>query len=259
MIVTLRRALLAFAFASAAQAAPPTELARALENLRDQRSYSWEAINTDPGPVAQQVQTRRGAVTAVVQNLSPNIKGQIDRQGDILISREWSDGLVLKTAIATDGSMVTLTPEGWMTDREILTAQADERLRGGTPTPRLQWLRRADRPAVLRPDRELSPLLAAGVTFEFNGESFIARSRPDEAAQPGEAGAETLVFTLNLRHGVIRDYEVARDTTQRVTRARVNLAVSDRRTVILTYMPVNRIDIPDEARAKLKASKAPAK
>lgn len=256
MIVTLRRALLAFALASAAHAAPPSDLARAIENLRDQRTYSWEVINTDPGPVTQQVQTRRGAVTAVVQSLSPNIKGQIDRQGDLLITREWSDGLVLKTAISADGAMVTLTPDGWMTDREILTAQADERLRGGPPTPRMLWLRRADRPVVLRPDRELTPLLAAGVTFEFNGESYIARPRGDEAVQPGESGAESLVFTLNLRNGVIRDYEVVRDTTQRVTRARVNLAVSDRRTVIVTYMPVTRIDIPDEARTKLKGAKS---
>lgn len=255
MIVTLRRALLAFGLISTALAAPPPELARALENLRDQRSYAWEVINTDPGPVAQKVQTRRGSVTAVVQNLSPNIKGQIDRQGDLLISREWADGLVLKTAIATDGSMVTLTPEGWMTDREILTAQADERLRSTTPTPRLQWLRRADRPEVLRPDRELTPLLTAKAPFDFNGESYVIQLRADEA-QPGDAAAENLVFTLNLRNGVIRDYEVKMDTSRRVTRARVNLAVSDHRTVIISYMPVTRIDIPDEARAKLKSAKS---
>lgn len=256
MIVTLRRALLVFALVSVALAAPPSELARALENLRDQRSYSWETINTDPGPVAQKVETRRGAVTAIVQNLSPNIKGQIDRQGDMLITREWPDGFVLKTAIATDGAMVTLTPEGWMTDREILTAQADERLRSASPTPRLLWLRRADRPPVLRPDRELTPLLADTVTFDFNGQSYVAQFRADEAARPGETGLENLVFTLNLRNGVIRDYEVKSDSSRRVTRARVNLAVSEHRTVILTYMPVNRIDIPDEARAKLKTSKS---
>lgn len=255
MIAILRRALLAFTVLLPAFAAPPSDLARALENLRDQRSYSWEMINTDPGPVAQKVQTRRGAVTAVVQNLSPNIKGQLDRQGDILITREWADGLVLKTALAADGAMVTLTPEGWMSDREILTAQADERLRSSSPTPRMLWLRRADRPEVLRPDRELTPLLAESVTFEFNGQSYLARSRADETARAGEAASENLLFTLNLRNGVIRDYEVVRDTTQRVTRARVNLALSDHRTVILSYIPVNRIDIPDEARAKLKGAK----
>src|SRR3954463_3530267 len=62
-------------------ATPPTALASALEYLRDQKTYSWEIINGDPGPVAQQFETRRGTVTTVQQNTLPNLKGQIDRAG----------------------------------------------------------------------------------------------------------------------------------------------------------------------------------
>ncbi len=79
------------------RAAPPAGLAVALEYLRDQRSYSWEMINSDPGPVAQDVETRRGKFTTVQQNFTPNLKGKLARNGDMLIEREWVDGLKLTT------------------------------------------------------------------------------------------------------------------------------------------------------------------
>ncbi len=159
MAALVRFLFVALALAASLRAAPPTALATALEHLRDQKSYSWEVINADPGPVAQQFETRRGSVLSVQQSTSPNLKGQLDRNGDMLIRREWSDGLRLETIIAADGSMITKTPEGWLTDREILTAQAEERLRGQAPTPRYNWLRRADRPDIRRPDQELVPFL----------------------------------------------------------------------------------------------------
>ena len=81
------------------RASPPAALTSALEYLRDQKSYSWEAINADPGPVAQQFETRRGTITTVQQSTAPNLKGQIDRNGDMLIQREWSDGLRLDSII----------------------------------------------------------------------------------------------------------------------------------------------------------------
>ena len=116
------RFLAAACVATLAQAAPPAALVAALENLRDQKSYSWEVINSDPGPVEQKIETRRGTVTTVQQNTSPNLKGQIDRHGDMLICREWVDGIRLDTIITANGSMVTKTPEGWLSDREILRA-----------------------------------------------------------------------------------------------------------------------------------------
>jgi hypothetical protein len=253
---------LAFAtlLACSAFAAPPAGLATALEYLRDQRSYSWEVINGDPGPVAQQFQTRRGTMTTVHQSMFPHIKGKIARNGDMLIVREWPDGLKLETAIFADGSMITNTPEGWMTDREILTAQAEERIRSQTPTPRVLWLRRADRPDVSRPDQELVPLLKSNSAFDYNGESYIAniRSRSGDPAQPNTDASEPAIdvtLTLNVRNGMVRDYEVKIDTTRR-TRARYNVPISEQRLVILSYLPVSRIDIPDEARAKLTASRA---
>lgn len=256
------RLLAALLLTSAPGAAtPPPALASALENLREQRSYSWEVINADPGPVAQQFETRRGTITTVQQNTAPNVKGQIDRHGDMLIRREWADGLRLDTIITADGLMVTLTPEGWMTDREILTAQADERLRAQTPTVRSQWLRRADRPDIRRPDQELVPFLRSNGEFEATGDGYIARirSRAGDPAKPNEDEAEPatdVTVTMNLRGGVIRDYEVKIQGTRRATRARIAIPVSEQRIVIVTYLPVTRIDIPPEAREKLEAARS---
>ena len=263
MFALVRVLLFALALASAGNAAPPAALAAALEYLRDQKSYSWETINADPGPVAQQFETKRGTVTSVQQSTSPNMKGQLDRNGDMLIRREWSDGLRLDTVIAADGAMVTLTPEGWLTDREILTAQAEERMRGQTPTPRFQWLRRADRPDIRRPDQELVPFLKSAGEFEFTGDSYIARLR-SRGGDPGKPNAtddepgSSVTVTMNLRNGVIRDYEVKVEATRRATRARISIPVSDQRIVILTYVPVSRIDGPAEAREKIKTARTPA-
>lgn len=262
MAALARILLFAFASASAALAAPPAALVSALEHLRDQKSYSWEVINADPGPVTQQVETKRGTITSVQQNLSPNLRGQIDRNGDMLIRREWSDGLRLETVISADGAMVTNTPEGWLTDREILTAQAEERLRGQAPTSRYQWLRRADRPDIRRPDQELVPFLKSAAKFEFTGESYIAhiRSRAGDPSKPNDSETEpatNVTVTMNLRGGVIRDYEVKVEGTRRAARARISIPVSDQRMVILTYVPVNRINIPSEAKEKLVAARNP--
>lgn len=243
-------------------AAPPASLASAIQHLRDQKSYSWELINADPGPVAQQFETRRGTVTTVQQSTLPNIKGKVDRNGDMLIERQWLDGLKLDTIITADGTMVTRTPEGWLTDREILTAQAEERLRDQTPTPRYLWLRRADRPDIRRPDQELAPILTAQGEFEFTGDSYVARfrSRTGDPSKPSEDDSEpatNVTVTMNLRGGVIRDYEVRIEGTRRATRARISVPVTEQRIVVLTYVPINRIDIPSEAREKLRAAKTP--
>ncbi len=263
MFALVRVLLFALAPVAALTAAPPAALATALEHLRDQKSYSWETINSDPGPVAQQFETKRGTVTSVQQSTSPNIKGQLDRNGDMLIRREWADGLRLDTVIAADGAIVTLTPEGWLTDREILTAQAEERLSGQTPTARFQWLRRADRPDVRRPDQELVPFLKSAGEFEFTGDSYIARlrSRGGDPGKPNDTDDEpgsSVTVTMNLRSGVIRDYEVKIEATRRATRARIAIPVSDQRIVILTYLPISRIDVPSEAKEKLKAARTPA-
>jgi hypothetical protein len=241
-------------------AAPPAALASALEYLRDQKSYSWEVINGDPGPVAQQFETRRGTVTTVQQSTAPNMKGQVDRNGDMLIKREWADGLRLETVITTDGAMVTNTPDGWLTDREILTAQAEERLRGQAPTARYLWLRRADRPDIRRPDQEVVPFLKSNGEFDALGDSYVIRlrSRAGDPSKPNEDDAEpgtNVAVTMNLRGGIIRDYEVKIEGTRRATRARISVPVSEQRIVILTYVPVSRIDIPYEAREKLNAAR----
>ncbi|MSU49841.1 MAG: hypothetical protein EXS37_12280 [Opitutus sp.] len=244
-------------------AAPPSALVSALEHLRDQNSYSWQIINGDPGAVMQQLETRRGTGTIIQQNTSPNLKGQIARNGDILIQREWADGLRLDTIILSDGAMVTKTPEGWLNDREILTAQAEERLQAQEPTVRQLWLRRADRPDIHRPDRELVPFLKSSGEFEPTGDGYIARirSRGGDPAKPNEEDTEPatdVTVTMNLRGGVISDYEVKIVGTRRTTRSRISIPISEHRFVILSYGPVSRIDIPNEARVKLEAAQAAA-
>ena len=260
MAVPVRLLTLLLLSSATAIAAPPSALASALEYLRDQKSYSWEVINGDPGPVAQQFQTRRGTVTTVQQSMAPNLKGQIDRTGNMLIQREWADGLKLDTIITVDGSMITKTPEGWLTDREILTAQAEERLRGQAPTVRYLWLRRADRPDIRRPDQELVPFLKSNAEFEALADSYVTkiRSRAGDPAKPNEDDAEpgtNVTVTMNLRGGMIRDYEVKIEGTRRATRARISVPVTEQRMVILTYVPVSKIEIPYEAREKMTLAK----
>ena len=260
MVALVRSFVCLLAVSTVTSAAPPAPLASALEYLRDQKSYSWEVINGDPGPVAQQFETRRGTVTTVQQSMAPNLKGQIDRGGNMLIRREWPDGLRLETIITPDGAMITKTPDGWLTDREILTAQADERLRGQAPTARYMWLRRADRPDIHRPDQELVPFLKSNAQFEALADSYVAkiRSRAGDPAKPNEDDAEpatNVTVTMNLRGGIIRDYEVKVEGTRRATRARISVPISEQRLVVLTYVPVNRIDIPAEAREKLNAAR----
>lgn len=238
------------------RAAPPAPLAAALQHLREQKTYSWETINSDPGPVAQRIETRRGTVTSVQQNLAPNVKGRIDRQGDMLIRREWADGLILETVITASGASATKTPEGWMSDREILTAQSEERIRRGNATPRAVWLRRADRPEVLRPDQELAPLSKLNVPFTASGTSYRTtfRSRAGDLVADDADDSEpatTVDLTLNLRGGAIRDYELKLEGFRRVQRSRLQIPVSEQRIVVLNYLPVSKLDLPPEALEKL--------
>lgn len=237
-------------------AAPPLPLVNALERLRDQKSYSWEVINADPGPVAQQYRTRRGAVNTVMQNTAPHILGQIDRQGDMLIAREWSDGLKLETFIAADGAMITRTPEGWMTEKEVLNAIAEEQMLRQGLTPRLRWLRQADRPNIRRPDQELLPFLTGNAPVEAAGDTFTVRTRlraDGTVATEGEEEAPmAITVAMNVSGGVVRDYEVKLEASQ----PRMRVPLTEQRIVIITYVPVTRIDLPEEARAKMPSPRA---
>ncbi|MEO5960033.1 MAG: hypothetical protein ABIZ49_03325 [Opitutaceae bacterium] len=253
------RCILVFTLAaSALHAAPPPALARALEYLRDQRSYSWEMINSDPGPVTQTVPTRRGTVTRVQQSTTPHIKGSVDFRGDSLIERDWPDGVRLDTLIAADGKMVTNTPEGWLTNQDVLNALAEERVRANPSAIRLLWLQRSDRPNIRRPDEELVPLLNSNDKFEeVSPNSFVTRGRigvdPSRKADEGDSqeGLD-LAITMNLRGGMIRDYEIDIQGTRRAPRGRAPLLVNDHRIVVLTYVGMAKVPAPPEAREKLK-------
>jgi hypothetical protein len=260
MPIPVRPLVLAWLSAVSAIAATPPDLARALAQLQQQQTYSWEVINADPGPQAQQLKTRRGRVTMVQQNTSPHLHGQIDRNGDTLIEREWADGVKLTTIILADGTTATQTPEGWMTTQEILAALGTEQVKSRGNSPRLTWLRRADRPEISRPDQELVPLINSAGEFTALAESYTAKGRVYPNAAPGtkpeDAGPGIDVeLTLNLSRGLVRDYEVKVVSTRAITRARVQVPISDQRIVIITYLPVRKIVIPEEARLKLNAAK----
>jgi hypothetical protein len=250
-------ALLSVISAAVAPAAQPPELAMAMQNLRDQRSYSWEVINGDPGPVAQSQTTRRGTVTSIQQSTSPHVKGRVTSSGEMLLECDWPDGLRMTTFVSTEGVTVTQTPEGWMTNQEVLDAIADERARTNQVTDRLVWLRRADRPDIRRPDQDLEPFIKGGNVSEIAGDSYVARLRvrPDGwviAANDDSQPAFDVTFTLNIRLGVLRSYEVKIEGARNYARAGIQLPVNDDRIVVLTYVPVTRLDVPDEAREKLK-------
>ena len=231
-----------------------------MQNLRDQRSYSWEVINGDPGPVAYQQTTRRGTLKGVQQNASPHIKGKLASNGDMFFELDWPDGLRMEAFVPADGATVVRTPEGWMSGQDVLAAMAEERTRLAEPSERYVWLRRADRPVLLRPDQELSPFIKGAGISETSGDSYIARARvrPDGwviAAEDNSQPSYNVTYTLNVRRGTLRDYEVRIEGAQNFPRSGVQLPVNDVRLVVITYVPVTRLDVPEEAREKAKAKK----
>ncbi len=238
------------------RAALPAELAAAMQNLRDQRSYSWEVINGDPGPVAQSVETARGTIKTVQQNTSPHIRGRFSATGEMLLEFEWSDGLAMQTLVGADGARVTNTPDGWLSRQEILEEIAAERMRPGGPSARLRWLQLADAMDTRRPDQELAPFFDNRREFETAGDVFVCRVRiqsgnsaaNDEQTQTvGEA-----VVSIHVSGGVLRDYEIKSEVARYVSRSRIPVVINGDRIVILTYVSVGRINVPDDARAKLK-------
>src|SRR5205085_3775846 len=123
-------------------------------------------------------------------------------------------------------------------------------------SPRVTWLRRADRPEIIRPDAELAPLLMTAGDFTINDGAYVAKARihpnlpPNTKPEDAGPGVD-VALTINLSKGLIRDYEVKVETTRAITRARVQIPISEQRIVILTYLPVRKIEIPEEAQAKL--------
>jgi len=264
MIRKLTRAALLLALLVAvaippARAALPRALAAAVQYLREQDSYSWEVINGDPGPVEQTFETARGTVKSVQRNLTPHLKGRISASGEMLIERDWPDGLVLQTLVTADGAMVTNTPEGWLTHQEILEAIAAERMRPDGPTDRVQWLPLAEAVDTRRPLVELAPFLEPQREFEASGDNFSCAVRI-QAGGPAAAGDDSQTIggatvTLHVVGGVLRDYEIKSQIARYVTRAKIPVVSNSDRIVILTYLPVGRFDVPDEARAKLKSAR----
>ena len=242
-----------------AHAALPPELAAAVQQLRAQHSYSWEIINGDPGPVEQTIHTARGTVQTVQRNPSPHAKGRLSATGEMLIERDWSDGLKTRTLVAADGTMVTETPEGWLSRQEILEAIAEERLRAGGPSARMEWLPRAEAVDTMRPAEELQPFVDGDKTFQVSGDTYVCTldiqvGNPANAADGGTQSVGNATITLHLVGGVLRDYEIVSEISRRAPRPRVSIMNNNDRIVVLSYQSVGRINVPDEARAKLKAA-----
>ncbi len=240
-----------------ARSAVPPELAAGLRTLQEQHSYSWEFINGDPGVVEQSIPTLRGSVTARQQSMSPHVLGSLASTGEILLHRDWPGGLQMDTLVTANGEIVTKTPEGWMTTREVLDALADEQIHGGPMTPRYLWLRLADRPSVRRPDQELAALLRESSEFEVSGDTFVARiTFTLESTEKSGDGAPTATFTVtvHLSDGMIRTYEVKNDFSRFTARAHVQVPMTEDKLVVLTYLPVTKLDVPEEARDKLQTA-----
>lgn len=242
--------------AGAVRGEVPKALANAVQDLRSQRSYSWEVINADPGAVAQSTETRRGTVTTVQQNFAPHILGTRDSNGDILLKRDWPDGLQMDTLVTVRGQIVTKTPEGWLNNQEVVNAMAEERMNNTGPSPRSQYLRRSDRPDIRRPDEELAAAVAAAEDFEVNGDTYVAHIQIGEnAGARSGLSALNVTLTVNLSRGVVRDYQLTVQGSRSMARVGVNIPVSDDHFVILTYIPVRKLDVPDEAWAKVTPAK----
>lgn len=237
-------------------AALPGDLAKAVQFLRDQRSYSWESINGDPGPVKQTIETARGTVTTVQQNLAPHIRGRRAANGEMWFERDWPDGLAMQTFVAADGSNATKTPEGWLSRTEILEAIAQERLQPAATSKRMEWLPRAEAIETLHPIEELAPFLDPTQVFDEVDGAFSCKLEIQRGS-PGSPEAQSVgnaTISIHVTGGIIRDYELKTEISRRVTRSRISIVSYSDCIVILSYLPVGRIDVPEEARAKLKAS-----
>jgi len=137
-------------------------------------------------------------------------------------------------------------------------------VQSATATRRRIGRRRADRPEVVRPDLELGRFLKFDGPVKNQGESYIisgtvrtggtAKTDAEDAPPP-----INVTFTLNLSGGVVRDYEVEIEGSRVTSHTRMQVPFHDHRIVIITYLPVTRINIPDEARDKLAVAKLPAK
>ena len=258
--LTCRAALLltfVLAAISPGRAALPPELAAAVENLRAQHSYAWEIINGDPGPVEQNIETVRGTVKSVQRNQAPHVKGRVSASGEMLIERDWPDGMSMQTFVAADGAMVTKTPDGWLTQQEILEAIAAERLRPDGASPRAQWLPRAEAVDTQRPAEKLAPFVGPQSDFELSGDAYVNSFRV-QTGNPATAGKDDSqsvgsgTLTIHLEGGVLRDFELKSEIAHYLTRARIPVVDNNDLIVILSYIPVGRINVPEEARAKLR-------
>jgi hypothetical protein len=102
----------------------------------------------------------------------------------------------------------------------------------------------------------LLPFLKSSEPFETHGDTYIVRLR---GRAPGEEEGEPttqVTVAMNVRAGAVRDYEVKIEAMRRATRARIALPVTEQRIVVLSYLPIGRIDIPPEAAEKLAAARA---
>jgi hypothetical protein len=138
---------------------------------------------------------------------------------------------------------------------------ADERVNNNTSSARYQWLRRADRPDTRRPDEELAAAVKAASEFEVSGDTYVARIRLGESARENIGlSALEITLTITVRGGVVRDYQLTVQGSRALARAGVQVPVSDDRFVIFTYLAVRKLDVPDEAWAKVRPTKsAPAR
>ena len=72
----------------------------------------------------------------------------------------------------------------------------------------------------------------------------------------------SLAVTLNVtaRASAVRDDQPTLQGSRSLARAGVEVPLSDDRFVIFTYLPVRKLDVPDEAWAKVRPTKsAPAR
>jgi hypothetical protein len=74
----------------------------------------------------------------------------------------------------------------------------------------------------------------------------------DGDPDPTSGNAFEVTLVVNVRHGVARDYQLKVEGSRSVARAGVKVPLSDDRFVILTYLPVRKLEVPDEAWTKLK-------
>lgn len=204
------------------QADPLDEVAAAYRRLREERSYSWETMEGNPGGInapgvfKTPYGLARGSVT--VERIVPHVQGMKRSDDSTIIVAETPRDSGATAVIPPGGGGVVSTPTGWMTREELQPLVQAAVKKGSSSRNALQIASAAL--ATKRPEVELAVLINDVHGFHRIGDDMVGELSPRIADWVfGPAPSHLLVkdvtgsISLQLRDGLIRSYTVRTEAT----------------------------------------------